>query len=57
MPIEVRELIIRTNVDSNSTNSNRGAAITEASAQKLKQRILKECQDMIRKEVKKSNDR
>ena len=56
MPIEVRELVIRTTVDSGA-NSGKADELSEEGARKLRKGILKECQNMIQEEVKKKSVR
>jgi hypothetical protein len=56
MPLEVRELIIKTTVDSGSQANNAGE-LGEEGMRKLRKRILKECKTMIQNEVKKNSDR
>lgn len=52
MPIEIRELIIKTEVQSDSSYKN-SASLNNEDIQSLKDRILKECKDLIKTESKK----
>ena len=56
MPIEVRELVIKTTVDS-GTNANKDGALSEEGLRKLRRGILKECKNLIQEEAKKNSDR
>ncbi len=56
MPIEVRELIIKTTVDSGA-NSGKIGELNEEETRKLRKGILKECRNMIQEEVKKNSVR
>ncbi|MCR9173726.1 MAG: DUF5908 family protein [bacterium] len=56
MPIEVRELIIKTTVDSGA-NSNNSKELSEEGVRKLRKGILKECRNMIQEEAKKNAGR
>jgi Family of unknown function (DUF5908) len=56
MPIEVRELIIKTTIESNSDKKSSNS-LSNDDVQTLKRRILKECKDLIKKESKQITDR
>jgi len=56
IPIEVRELVIKTTVDS-GTNAGKNGELNEESMRKLRKGILKECKNLIQEEVKKNSDR
>ena len=55
MPIEVRELIIKTTVESGA--SRKTDELSEEGTRKLSKGILKECRNMIQEEVKKNSVR
>ena len=56
MPIEIRELIIKTTVESNSIDRS-SASLNDTDVQNLRSRILKECKDLIKTESKNKKDR
>lgn len=45
MPIEIRELIIRTEISSQARNN--GSAVKEKQLEKLRSRLLDECRQML----------
>ncbi|GAB5417896.1 MAG: hypothetical protein Crog4KO_23560 [Crocinitomicaceae bacterium] len=56
MPIEVRELIIRTTVDRGAQEGT-GGNLSEEGMRQLKKRVMKDCKELIQREVKKNSDR
>jgi predicted ATP-grasp superfamily ATP-dependent carboligase len=54
MPVEIRELIIKTQVSAN--DMHRQAEINEKDVQQLKQQLLAECKKMITERTKKSTN-
>jgi hypothetical protein len=55
MPIEIRELIIKTEVS--TTNRNNMAGINEQELDVLKKQLLDECKRIISGSVKKNNQK
>jgi len=56
MPIEVRELVIKTTVDSGA-NAGKANDLSEEGTRKLRKGILKECRNIIQEEIKKNSGR
>lgn len=55
MPVEIRELIVRTTVD-DSQHAN-GSPLSEEQINELKDEIIEECFEMLMKEIRKQEDR
>jgi len=55
MPIEIRELIIKTEISSATANSSGG--VKEKDFQLLKKQLLEECRRIISENTKKSDDK
>ncbi len=56
MPVEIRELVIRTNIDGEKSASE-GGKVDKAAMDQMKKRILEECKSYVNQKVREINER